>query len=640
MRCLYCNKKLSLLKLAKGDSFCSPDHFDAHQLQLSKDAFERLKSLPDEDSPKTPLAVGSSRNDAPLFRSGEEDAALTRMTEFSAPPQPPPLLPTSTETPAFFESGKSELEEENSAVARLKAFSPPPAPQGKTAQDPPPYAPFASSPPEFCSMAEGFPIANGLESTEPVEGPRELAFPVHDVAVTVAILNLYLRLSLAGNEPKNWTSPRHLIVTPEDFHLQIERPALGLSPEFPDIEDLAPVELAPRMEAVPPAAIAPPVEALPVVENVPLPKPVILVDRASLAPIEPAEPRLPFLLAPSFRERAGTPIILHTAASSMPDAANLAPVLDKGKLARIDSCWAFPSFTCFSATTAFPAPESKVGWIESAAQFSGTPACSFPDAKQQMCEDAWSPSSRQMAVDRPPLEGGSNPVSALDFNAPAPASLVVLPEAWHLRKANPQELLGGTPGWNPTALFLGVLETQPFGQAPLVVSRPVSAIDLGWVAAFAPAPGWKPLAAAWQYRSSYGSLRAPVLARFDLPRPPLEPLPYGPAPAGANRAHSAVLPAPYVATVLYRPAAWAETDSPSAPLPAELGLVFSGSTQLPRSMAVPAGSLKTGAGAPALTWEPGVPPPEHPPAAKFLPIRDVVRLPAARSWPRLTVLPR
>ncbi len=51
MRCLYCGKKLSLLKLAKGDSFCTPEHSDAHQVKMSKDAFERLMRAQGGDQP-------------------------------------------------------------------------------------------------------------------------------------------------------------------------------------------------------------------------------------------------------------------------------------------------------------------------------------------------------------------------------------------------------------------------------------------------------------------------------------------------------------------------------------------------------------------------------------------------------------
>ena len=69
MRCLYCNKKLSLLKMAKGDDFCSSEHFDAHQRQLSKDAIERLMSAPDMESPKAPLIVKNAQGEEAVQRT-------------------------------------------------------------------------------------------------------------------------------------------------------------------------------------------------------------------------------------------------------------------------------------------------------------------------------------------------------------------------------------------------------------------------------------------------------------------------------------------------------------------------------------------------------------------------------------------
>lgn len=46
MRCFHCGQKLSLLKLAKGDSFCSPEHVDAYQRKMSEDAFDRIMGTP------------------------------------------------------------------------------------------------------------------------------------------------------------------------------------------------------------------------------------------------------------------------------------------------------------------------------------------------------------------------------------------------------------------------------------------------------------------------------------------------------------------------------------------------------------------------------------------------------------------
>src|ERR1700677_4971376 len=106
MRCLYCNKKLSLLKLAKGDSYCNSEHFDAHQLQLSKTAFDRLMNTPAEEGPKAPLITKKPEPD--------EIAPAARLQPKAAPPPPAP---------------------EQAAAARLGISQPPPPS--------PPYAPFA-----------------------------------------------------------------------------------------------------------------------------------------------------------------------------------------------------------------------------------------------------------------------------------------------------------------------------------------------------------------------------------------------------------------------------------------------------------------------------------------------------------------
>ena len=239
MRCLYCNKKLSLLKLAKGDSFCSPQHFDAHQLQLSKDAFDRLVQVADEAHKPPPLVV-----DQPVAQQVERQAA----------------------SPA----------EENTALARLSAFAPPPLPE--SAVPSPPYAPFATSPLPAFELSPPFPIANGPDASQAVEPPREVSFPVHQSEDASCILNLHLQLSLAETEPKNWTPEPHLIVAPEHFRLEITQPPFGATPEFPEIENLAPAE--PVAEADPDR----PVEAL---DNPAPVEPVLLLEAA--APADPIE---------------------------------------------------------------------------------------------------------------------------------------------------------------------------------------------------------------------------------------------------------------------------------------------------------------------------------------------------------------
>src|ERR1700722_2138114 len=145
MRCLYCNKKLSLLKLAKGDSFCSPEHFDAHQLQLSKSAFDRLMGAPSEESPK-----------APVVTQNPEPEEIPKVIA-------PPAVAPSIETP--------------------------------------PYAPFAISllPPFEATQMLAPPAEIPSESDEPAG--RELSYPVHESAPTTCLLNLHTALSLSELMP-------------------------------------------------------------------------------------------------------------------------------------------------------------------------------------------------------------------------------------------------------------------------------------------------------------------------------------------------------------------------------------------------------------------------------------------------------
>src|SRR5258708_7195415 len=103
MHCLHCHKKLSLLKMAKGDSFCSPEHFDAHQLQLSKSAYQRLINSSDEPAKAPPMVATlepeeeekqveeqegkqeEEQEDAPVL---EADAALAQLSALRAREEP------------------------------------------------------------------------------------------------------------------------------------------------------------------------------------------------------------------------------------------------------------------------------------------------------------------------------------------------------------------------------------------------------------------------------------------------------------------------------------------------------------------------------------------------------------------------
>jgi hypothetical protein len=594
MRCLYCNKKLSLLKLAKGDSFCSPQHFDAHQLRLSKDAFDRLSSVPAEGVPKAPLVVERRE-------------------------ETPPDLP-----------------EENGALARLAAFAPPAA--AEVASQSPPYAPFASSPLPSFTLNPPFPIANGPEAGEAVEPARDLAFPVHETEEVACILNLYLQLSLGEAEPKNWTPEQHLIVAPEHFRLEISQPPFGVSPEFPEIEDLAPVEPALPIEAVAPVNGDHSIEALPFAEAAPSIKPVMHAEPVSLTPIEPSAPRVTFLLAPSFEARTGTPIRLHNAASSVPNGSTLAPILEKGNLPPLDSCGGIPNSTRFAGTRAFHLQDSKAH-LASRSELPVKPAFLLPNPKQQTCEDAWIPSNRKIAIVLPALEASRESMHSLDRDLPEPASLMVRPDASNLSKVDPQQLLAGTP-IDIASLFHGVLETCPQGREPLFVDPPADATESAWRATLAPFLRQEPLPTAWQHRTSYCSSPDPIAEGCESRMLPIEPLRYAPGSIKIDRIDNAGLPAPYIAKDLYKSTEWPEADSACLAVAPEPCLVFIGSTMLPDAANVPAGSLKTGSGAPSLRWEPSLASPQAPRAVKFLPAREGAVLPPAKRWERLEAVPR
>jgi hypothetical protein len=595
MRCLYCNKKLSLLKLAKGDSFCSAQHFDAYQLQQSKDAFERLMSQPDEDAPRAPLVVQQRE---------EEHASV------------------------------SDGQEESAALARLTAFAPPapPAPEAAVLKAPP-YAPFAISLLPACPLNPASPITNEPEG---VEAARELAYPVHEVAGTVCILNLYLRLSLAETEPKDWTPARFVMVTPEDFRVAIQQPPIGLVPEFGQIEDLAPADAAAPIEAVPLIEAAPLVEA----EIAPSMKPMMPEESSSVTPVESAETEVPFLEAPSFRPRTGKPILVHGAASSVPTGSSLAPILEQGDLARPDSCRVIPKSTRVVGNTAFHSQDSAGQRIKGASEFPIQPAFVLPDSQRQVCEPAWLPSDHRMAIARPALEASWESTRALDFDLPAPGSLMVHPDASRLGQIDPQQLLAGTGPLDTASLFLGVLETRPLGQEPLFIDPPACAMESGWPATLAQFPSRTALPAAWQPRSSHFPLPDPIAAGSESPLAPLESFAYAPACSKMERVEKVKLPAPYIQNDGYRLTEWTGADSASTPLAAHPGLVFIGSTVLPHAAAVPPGSLKRGSGDPMLKWEPCRAVPVAPTVVKFLPVRDGAILPQAKSWTRLDGVPR
>lgn len=625
MRCLYCNKKLSLLKLAKGDSFCSPEHFDAYQLKQSKDAIERLMSVPAEEAPKAPLVAQAVQ--APV--------------------------------------------EESTALARLAGNADPASTKAAEAFEAPPYAPFAM--PERSSFTQNLqsPIVNPPEAAQSVEPGGETALPVHSVGETTGMLNLYLRLSLAGKEPMTWTSERRAVVTPEDFNLQIQQPPIGFMPEFqqvaieepveePVVAEAAPVvEAEPVVEAVPVVEVAPVVEAMPVEEAEPVAEaePVVAeaapvveaveIEEVALAPVAPAEPapvkieqqRVPFLLAPSFAGRKGAPIILHTAQSAKANDLALSPTLERDMLPRLDSCDTIPNSKSVAGNKGFRLVDAQENWIGGAAELPVEPAFIRPDAMAQVCGDAWVPSDLQIVIPPPALETAWKSTEPVDFDLPVPASLLTRPDAELLGEVDPQELLAGSAPLDTASLFLGVLETRPLGEKPLRADIPAFPMKYVWQATMAGFPGQELLPAPWRSRSTYFSLPDPTAAGYKSPMPPLEAHKYALSCIKIEGIGKSELPSPYVAKDFYFPTLWPGTDSGMPAFLSEPGLPIAGSTMLPVVAKVPEGSLKRGKGDPTLKWEPCAPLQPAAALARFLPNRDSAVLPAARNWPRLDAVP-
>jgi hypothetical protein len=640
MRCLYCNKKLSLLKLAKGDSFCSPEHFDAHQLKLSNDAFQRLMSLPAEDAPRAPLVLKPKdeipREAAkPNLAPQEQDAALARL--FGASEAPPPKAP----------------------AAKTKQGIPPPAnpplaspPAAKV----PPYAPFARAPLPSWPPGPAAPISNGPEADEATPPAHELAFPVHDVETTVCILNLYLRVSLAGTKPANWTSERYLVVTPEYFNLQIIRPPSGLSTDFRQIESPATVD-TPRAPELPvePAAVKPvpakrapaepasvdqpSIEPAVVASAAPVPE-ELKVPEVSPAVAPVSNPRVPFLVAPSFQERTGAPLVVHSAANAAPRSSVPAPARDMGKLPRLDSRGTIAQFTSFVGGTGPQPRSSAVPRMKSDAQRPVQPCFVLPPVRGQICHDGWRPSNQHIGIGKSAMNWSGIPPQTSECNLPSPDLLLVRPNAALLRKVDPKQLLAGSYPIDTVSLLPGVVEASPQGREASVADPLACAMEFGWRAALGHFPEDKPRPAAWQYQTSYFSRPNKVADKAEKPMAALDSLSCASSCTKTTHIDDVVLPPIFVVKNWYHPGAWLQSDSPSARVVAEYGIVFKGSTMLPSSAELRAGGFKADGGPPILAWEPFCPAPESVQTVKFLPARQGAALPEAQNWPRLELLPR
>jgi hypothetical protein len=631
MRCLHCNKKLSLLKLAKGDSFCSPEHFDAYQLQLSKNAYERLISAPEEEAPKAPLVFKPV--EVPQAEL-EADSALARLSAFRAP------------------------EKQAEPVAHAAVIQVPP------------YAPFLTEPLPSFPPNGPVPVASEPDSNEPVEAARAVAFPVHEVESTVCILNLYLRLSLSATPPLNWTPAWNAIATPEDFPGEITRPLLEVAPDFrhyenPEYENLAPVEPPSTVEA--PRSI----------------EPALHVKTSSLLeqkqPVDGADHRLPFLVAPSFRERAGEAIPFDTAASSAPHDWMLAPILDPVPVGGPHWSGKIPQSTGFAGNTSVRSRNADGQRIQSGFVLQAEMAPVLPE-QSAIVFSGWQVSHGPMGIARPQLETSRVSTGAIDFAPPTPAP--VRPDAKRTLNIDQRQIL--TAASTLGSLFRGVLETLPRGQEPAFVTPPLGATTFGLRSILAPFPAWESFSfRTWQNQAAHFSLPTTLADGVESPKFPPEPLRYAP---DCIKQDAAGEQAPSLEHLPYLPMAWPGTDvtlPPSAdPTPAAaspairfltprhiinqpaviasalLGTVFErdftlapsarfgqpdltsvASTSMPAAD-MPVRDSRIGLCALTATWNPCLPATPARSLAKFLPARKSPILPSARSWPRLGAPPQ
>jgi hypothetical protein len=604
MRCLYCDKRLSLLKLAKGDDFCSPEHFDAHQLKLSKDAIQRLMGAPDEQGPRQPLhftsnddAQGSARgNVMPETRAQEED-----------------LQPTASLDPS------------------------------------PPYAPFAIAYPQHFAPqqpASQSPalIAGELDPDRPAAST--LSIPVHQWEESDGLVNLCVRLSLATTTPLNWTSPRDLLLAEEGFAGEVVRPSLKASPDLSEVESLAaeepaqitdiapPADIAPPLDLVPPAAAVPQVEVAPPITATPVDaapiKPVVLAMHVapassvepvqsslpvvSIVPEEPAERVLPFLIAPSFRERTVPPMTLDAAASSKPNPAALFPVLDLGS--RIaDSPGAIARSTRFAPAASLHARDSRPHWLESTSELPIAGRIVLPAGERKTRRDGWHASSDVMGLTSTVLETEREATRAAEFIPPVPLSLVARPAAGRVELLDPAQALAGQPAVcrtlvafsgdfvptsepprpeafgrtppialaaqapqmrsvNPAPIYMAAVETHPLGQEAVFADLTVSALDSGLRSILAKSAPAEPVSTGgWRNHTPHYPLPVSIAKGPESPAFPIQLLSFE---VGCVRQKPASVETPSLAGRPHRPVVRKEVDcvapqgegpSPSAALP-------------------------------------------------------------------------
>ena len=673
MRCLYCNKKLSLLKLAKGDSFCSPEHFDAHQLQLSKSAFERLMGAPSDETPKAPV--------------------VTQNPEPEAPP----------------------IEIQNVEPAT------------------PPYAPFAIStlPPFEPTQMLAPPAESPSESDEPAG--RELSYPVHDSQPTTCLLNLHTALSLSELMPLRWTSPRTVELAAEAFPAAPVLPSTPTIFELPElaldqVEDIVPAETAPPVSLAQPEAAVPAVDVAPAPVPVEAPPAKPIVRSQSAIRLEEqrkrrAEARLPFLMAPSFRERVALRAPFDASQSSTAHPAALLPILPAGGPVG-DPLGALAGLTSFADAASIRLRDFEAGRIGGEGDLAPSKSPRLPLAEPETGREGWHVSGTLVGLPSETLEASRKALRPLDFVPPVPVSARIQAAAvfdpldpakclerqarvWRSVDAAAQDFISNQAQPKPTApqqaspialpahepalcavetasLFLAPLDTHPLGEHAEAHDLSVAEIEAGLRSILPEAALAGALSTiTWRNRTPH----------FPLPAMPAD---------GPDFAHvAAQLPVYRSACVYgelasakrpslfgrpYRALSWAQAESelPESPRPsptnagcdtkfpaieglpreAELGINRAAPLNLDRPFAAAASRVfpppdltasrltsfphtaqaeaneRVGVCTAVIHLTPRTAAGRDPAPARFLPRRDGPVLPAAKDWVRLRSLPR
>lgn len=478
-------------------------------------------------------------------------------------------------------------------MARLKSF------------DAPPRAPFARA-----VLAPWPPIPTrpmGEAATDRDQNGKSpaLAIPALDGRLTSCILNLHLGLNLAQSEPADSPAPRQAEVEPDLAGTDKILPALELAPDFPQYEHEPVAELAPPVEAGPVMAPVPPQQAEPLQEPFPevdarAGKPVLPANPPPVDPLSQVDPRLPFLMAPSFAERPGGKPCFDGGESREPSLVPVETSLDAQRFLMGAPVRGMARATrCFEAAVprALDSQRYSIGAGDEVPLF---PARFLPAARRvdafygwHLCAGTINPAAR-------PLESGGTFLAPLKYLAASGRSLLARPDsipgfpltkvgiqqpaprclAPHRGEAEkspvPPRPLAARPGQvvpaagKPAALSvrghsaaLAAAKLVPQGDQPPVTDFPTKDIHGKSSPVRIMVHGWDPLhAALWRSRTSLAPLPAAAAEGRVLTAFPLQPLVKAPP---SQKGLAQALLGPALVRVAHRNILWRQKDSPAPP---------------------------------------------------------------------------